>query len=244
MAEQSVVVFDIALDNAPITDLWSLLDQDERARADRFRFARDRSRFVASHGVLRLILAAELGTGANAIRIGCGQYGKPWLLDAPGLHFSLSHSGDRGLIALSFGVAVGVDLELMRPEIDADAMATHFFSRAERAELGALPQELRVQGFFNGWTRKEAYLKGHGDGIAFGLDHFDVTLTPGAPAALRADRRLGDTAASWSLTDLPAPQGFAAALATHGPAAGVMRREFEWDMGCLGAQRGTKARLG
>ncbi len=228
MAEAQVTVFSVAVDAAPLAALTHLLDDDERARASRFAAVRHGSRFVAAHSALRLVLAAAIDLPPREIRIHHGSTGKPFLPDYPGIEFNLSHSAGHALIAISPGRPVGIDLEAIQGDINAVALSERFFSPAERAELAALPAEQLIPGFYNGWTRKEAYLKGRGTGIGAGLDHFDVTLAPERPAVLRADRREPDAVTKWSIADLPAPQGYAAALACNGPTPAVNYRTFAW----------------
>ena len=85
-------------------------------------------------------------------------------------------------------------------------------SAYEIAVLRDLPAAVQIQGFFNCWTRKEAYLKATGDGLVLPLDQFDVSLTPGAPAELL--RVAGDANTShWVLQELNVGCGYAAAVA-------------------------------
>ncbi len=88
-------------------------------------------------------------------------------------------------------------------------VASSVFSPAERAVLEGLPMTQRMQGFYNCWTRKEAYIKAIGKGLAQPLDAFDVSLDPAAAAALRG---APDAPSRWSMQALPAPSGYAAAL--------------------------------
>ena len=226
MREARVAVHVVPLDDAPAEELTWLLDDDERARACRFVSPADRHRYIAAHAALRLVLAAATGIPAISLRFVNGRHGKPVLPDAPRVAFNLSHSGDRALVAVSHGPAVGVDLETIRHDIEPVDLGTRCFSSGEQAELLALPADQRVRGFFNAWTRKEAYLKGRGDGIAFGLEHFDVTLTPDRPATLRADRRDPRAACTWTMTDLRVPPGFVAALALEGATPTLSYHDF------------------
>ena len=98
--------------------------------------------------------------------------------------FNLSHSHGIALYALTRGREIGVDIEYFRPDVEAGKLAERFFSPREAAVLRALPEHLRREGFFNCWTRKEAYIKAEGKGMAIPLSAFDVSLTPGEPAAL------------------------------------------------------------
>ena len=108
---------------------------------------------------------------------------------------------------------LGVDIEKMRSEVDTVALAERFFSLRERAGLRALPDDLRVQGFFACWTRKEAFLKATGDGFSFPLADFSVTTRPDLEPSLEEIR--GDTQArkQWVLVDIEVRDGYRAAVA-------------------------------
>jgi 4'-phosphopantetheinyl transferase len=95
-------------------------------------------------------------------------------------------------------------------------LAERFFSAGERAELSALPPAIRPQAFFLGWTRKEAFIKAHGEGLSLPLDHFDVSLTPGEPARLEATRAGLEAPDQWSLINLEPAPDYLAALAVRG----------------------------
>lgn len=94
------------------------------------------------------------------------------------------------------------------------ALAERFFSPQEVAELNALPPAERAVGFFNCWTRKEAYVKARGQGLSLGLDSFAVTLRPGVAPALAWSRQGSGETSSWRLWDLPTPAGYRASLAS------------------------------
>jgi 4'-phosphopantetheinyl transferase len=194
------------------------LSDDERATAGRFRFARDRRRYVAARGGLRALLGSHLAIPPDEVRFNYGPLGKPALAagqERSGIRFNLTHSEDLALCAVTGGLEVGIDLERVRPLPDLEALADHFFAPGERAALRRLPGALREEGFFRCWTRKEAYLKGRGDGLALPLDSFEVSIDPDEPARLlRVDDRPGDVE-SWRLEDVPVRPGFAAALAVR-----------------------------
>lgn len=207
---------------AGLADLLTLLSEAERTRAQQFHFERHRQRFVAGRAALRLVLSRYTGVPAVAVPLAVGAFGKPALAEpAAGLHFNLTHAEDLALLAVTTGRELGVDLERVRPLPDLEAVAEHFFSTAERAEVLAQPPAQRPPVFFTCWTRKEAYLKAIGTGLAEPLQHFDVTpLTGPPPEPLwvqphhTPDRR-------WRVADLPAPAGYAAALAAEGAAWSV-----------------------
>jgi 4'-phosphopantetheinyl transferase len=211
-----VRVWRAALDlgSGEVETLKKTLAPDERAQAARFHFPRDRKRFIARRGLLRQILACYLGRPPDTLRFGRGPAGKLFLLGnsrAQDLHFNLARSHGLALYALARNREVGVDVERIEPDLADQEVAGRFFSPREFLAFRALPASLRVEAFFNCWTRKEAYLKARGEGLFAPLDTFDVSLAPGQPAAL-----LNGGDGRWSLhAFIPAP-GYAAALAVEG----------------------------
>jgi len=203
------------------------LSEAERARAARFHFEADRRRFVASHAALRGILASYLGVEPSALAFGEGPHGKPFL-DAPeagrSIRFSLSHSGDVGLVAVSLGRKVGVDVERVRPREDLDRFVARYLSPLERQALERIPSDDRLRVFFETWTLKEAYLKACGDGLLRELDAFDVTVGEAQPRLLAVRDRAAD-AARWALMRLAPGAGYVAAFAVEG--SGWQLRRFD-----------------
>ncbi|MFN8400208.1 MAG: 4'-phosphopantetheinyl transferase superfamily protein [Anaerolineales bacterium] len=193
----------------------STLSVDEAERASRFHFEADKNRFVITHGVLRKILGRYLHQKPAELTFSINQYGKPASVNS-NLEFNLSHSGDFALIAVTQGRKIGVDVERIRQGISAHVIAQQYFSKAEVAELQSLPIEQREAAFFICWTRKEAYIKAHGLGLALPLESFDVSLTPGQPAILRATRPESQEAARWMLRSLEVDSHYAGAIAVEG----------------------------
>lgn len=199
--------------------LIQILSADERARAERFRFERDRNRFIIGRSALRTILAGQLGTGPGRVRFTYGPQGKPYLAQdagSGGIRFNMAHSHGLALLALARDRELGVDLEWVRPLPDADQIAARFFSAAEHTTFRELPKDQRQEAFYLCWTRKEAYIKAVGEGLSRPLSQFDVSLTPGQPARLL--RVEGDPAEidRWSLVSLAPAAGYLAALAVEG----------------------------
>jgi 4'-phosphopantetheinyl transferase len=199
----------------PLSGLDALLSADERARADRFRFDRDRSRFVAARGLLRELLARYTGVAPARLTFRYGAFEKPFL-DGPGPWFNVSHSGPLALFAVGARAELGIDVERFDPEFVAGRIPEHFFSAAEVRALRSLPVDEQARAFLTCWTRKEAFIKARGDGLSLALDSFDVTLEPGRPAALLRTAWSASEPAEWSVVDLSDPAGeYAAALASR-----------------------------
>jgi 4'-phosphopantetheinyl transferase len=154
------------------------LDAEERARAARFVFERDRARFIAAHRALRHVLALRTGRSAMTLRFENGSFGKPHLLDAPGCAFSLSHSAGTALIAMSADGEIGVDVEVLRPADDRLALAQRHFTASEQRVLAATDPGLIDAAFLRVWTRKEACVKALGAGLQVPTESFEVGLDP------------------------------------------------------------------
>lgn len=140
----------------------ALLDPVENERADRFRFAHDRERFILGHGLLRVLLGRYLQRDASLVRTMRGPFGKPYL-ERKDLRFNLSDTKDAVLIAFANKLEIGADIETMLREVDHRAVSEHYFTGPEVADIAAAPDAKRR--FLELWTRKEAVLKASGVGI-------------------------------------------------------------------------------
>jgi 4'-phosphopantetheinyl transferase len=181
--------------NVDSEGLERALTEDERESAARFRFERDRNRFIGARSALRQILANYVGQSPERLRFRYSSTGKP-ALDASTvgrtLSFNVSHSHDVAVVAVSRRGEVGVDVERISPIPDMMAVAARMFSAGELDAIRSLPAPERVEAFFACWTRKEAYVKATGGGLSVPLDRFEMAVTPGRPAALL--RHLDDPA--------------------------------------------------
>ena len=214
------------LERSCIQSLKLTLSVDEVERAERFHFRQDRERFIVARGLLRSILASYLEEEADQLRFDYSPRGKPALareFDQDGLRFNLSHAHGLALYAITRGREIGVDLELIRPGVAYEGVAERFFSPREVVALLALPADIQQRAFFTCWTRKEAYIKAKGDGLALPLDRFDVSLIPGQPAILLRTEDDPKEASNWSLQELHPGAGYVAALAVEG---------HEWRLKC------------
>jgi 4'-phosphopantetheinyl transferase len=225
IAERKIHAWRVPLEpaDADIAYWASLLDGEERARADAFVFAPDRHRFIVSHANLRLILARYLDAAPASIRFEHGPNGKPALaapLRHSGIEFNLSHSKAHALVAVARGFPIGVDTEHIRPELATADMIASVFSPAEQAAIAAVAEFRRAEAFFKCWTSKEAYLKGTGSGLSLSAQEFDVSVEPDARVELLRPHPALDSDAPWSLHGLPGERGYVAVIA----AAAVPRR--------------------
>jgi len=202
-----------------IDKMSGLLSPDEVLRAKRFHFTKDRDRFIFVRASLRIILGDYLELDPALVGFRYGKAGKPYLsetINPHNLNFNVSHSGGVALAVVARDREVGVDVEQIRPHIDLHEIAVQFFSQPEVAELFALPVDQQPAGFFNCWTRKEAYVKATGIGLSFPLDSFGVSLKPGEPARLTFVNDNAFEKRHWTLRDVSPAPGYAAALAVEG----------------------------
>lgn len=238
-----------------------LLSHDERARAERMRSAVARVQFVLSRAALRVLLAgvANDGTGPRDLCFQYGPRGKPYLPGGPS--FNVSHSADAVIIAIADKGRVGVDVERVRSVQRMDRVAARKFTPAEHAWFAAAgtgtdadaDADLRNAAFFRIWTRKEAFAKALGQGLAAPYRSFSVAPPhpsrqgPGFPdgTELRTNGRSntsfgagnrfgvrgglalldmpGERADAWTVTNLPWGRDTVAALAVDQPSVVVVQ---------------------
>lgn len=192
---------------APILDrLGESLSPPERDQRSRFAFPRLGDQYAVAHGTMRAVLARCLDQPGQRLRIEAAKGGKPWLPDHPSLQFNLSHSGDMALLGVALAHPIGVDIEAVRAMPDAAAIATRFFAAGECDALAALPEGERTPAFFRCWTRKEAYVKALGTGLATPLDSFRVSLDAQAGFVSSGEE------SRWTLRDASLSAAYAAAV--------------------------------
>lgn len=197
-----------------------ILAPDEVARASRFHFEKDRIHFIRCRSALRGLLANYLAIPATEIRFEYLTGGKPQLApeqNPRALQFNVSHSAGVALIAVGSEGRLGVDIEKIRNDTDTASLAERFFSLRERAGLKALPDHLRVPGFFACWTRKEAFLKATGNGLSFPLADFSVSTHPDLDPVLHDISGNAEGGKQWFLADLNAADGYRATVAVDAP---------------------------
>lgn len=215
----------VDLDGAPGDASW--LSPEEALRASRFRSARDAHRFRAGRIAVRRVLGAATGVDPARLRFQTGEFGKPSIVGASGVHFSFSNTRGVGVVAVA-DVPVGVDAEETVPDVDLDEVAATFFAPAEVAAVRHGDPSARRAAFLRCWTRKEAVVKADGRGLRIGLDRFVVAVAEDEPpAVLHSEDPVLGPAASWALVDLSwcVPDGVVAALAARTAAlAPVLRR--------------------
>jgi 4'-phosphopantetheinyl transferase len=202
------------------------LSDDERERAARFHFERDRMAYTAARGALRTLIGRYLAQPPDRLVFGYRAKGKPYLA-TPGdaLSFNLSHSGEVGLLGFARDREIGIDVEHRRSMDDLRSLARVSFSAQEYATLCSLPPDDQTDAFFSCWARKEAFIKATGEGVSQ-LADFDVSLRPGEPARLLRVDGEAPGRPRWSMHELPSIAGYAAAVVVEGAAIRIAC--WEW----------------
>jgi 4'-phosphopantetheinyl transferase len=213
--ERSVHVWAVRLDD-DIVDLGqarAFISADERERAERFKFDRDRRRYLIAHAALHEILHRYLPIDSEPLIFDYGSNGKPTLspaLGPAGVQFNLSHSNELALLGVTPRGEVGVDIEYVKENFEFQDVAERFFTAKEVAAMRSLPVHLQRRAFFKCWTSKEAFLKAKGTGLSGNLDVVEIILT--------ATREVQITASvpGWSLAELARIDSYEAALVIEG----------------------------
>lgn len=170
-----------------LADFFDLLSGQEKERAGRFYFERDRRRYIIGRGTLRRLLGGYLGIKPAQVEIETLEHGKPVLKTAqaqPPLQFNLAHSQNLAVYAFHRCCPLGIDVEFVHPMPDEDSFAKMFFSQRESAWLAEHSGAEKTSRFFKLWTCKEAYLKAHGAGLVKPLNQVEVWLEEGEPPRL------------------------------------------------------------
>jgi len=166
-------VWSFALDTPLPSPGAILLSDEEQTRAKRFHFAHHQHHFTRARMHLRLVLARYLDTSPENLVFEYAEHGKPYLPKHPELHFNLSHSGTRALLAVGKTHPLGVDIEKFsdRPY---EGIGSHVFSDEENAVLKTIHPSLKPMVFFNFWAQKEAFIKMLGLGLSYPTSRLTV----------------------------------------------------------------------
>ena len=209
-----VHVWQVPLRAVDTTALYPLLSRDERGRAARFRFDRQRNEYVSTRGVLRLVLGRYTGQPPSDIRFHYNEFGKPWLENdpGPGIAFNVSHSEGLALLAVGRNVELGIDLEQIRCGVaDDEGVVRQTLTAREMTQFSTLPESERHRYFFDCWTRREAYLKACGHGFSTPEPLAGVGSAHGGASGADESRTL-----PFNILGLPPIDGYAAAIVVYG----------------------------
>lgn len=202
----------VTAEDVDYQDYWSVLDEAEQIQARKFKNFLLHKRYVEVHGRLRNLLAKTLNQLPEKIRIKKAEHGKPYLADHPDLTFNLSHSADRLMIAVGWNCQLGVDIEFCKQRMNLTGLVKKCLAEEEVVYWTQLPEDEKSLEFYRFWTRKEAFVKATGHGIALGLNN--CVINPKKPAEfLRVPDSCGK-ASDWHVLDMDLGAGICSALVT------------------------------
>lgn len=222
LSGSAIHLWKIRINDPPIgpEELYeSILSGDERARADRLRFAEEREKLIISRGVLRSILSKYLKSGPGDIVFEYNEYGKPGLptgVNPDNIKFNLSHSRNLIVYAVAKDMEVGIDIEYIRDVKSAQKIIDRFFSPSEREYYRTRPDALKAQAFFKLWTGKEAYTKARGTGFSLPVNENDISLIPGDTPPSRDKNPGALSHEDFSLYEIETDNNYIAALVVQG----------------------------
>ena len=217
--EVHIWLADLRVGGAALCTCWDLLSPEEMRVALSHRFANDRREFVVTRALLRQILAHYADRAAADLCLDSNSTGKPMLRGAQGLYFSVSHSRDLALFAIAHS-QVGIDIEYVQTRVLRQATIEQYLASPERSQLRALPAKARALALYHCWTQKEAVLKALGVGLLYPPRQVDVL------AGGRNSHVVSALGRNWSVRQLAAPAGYAAAVAIEQPNCTIRRRQW------------------
>ena len=191
------------------------LDRQERLRWQRYEFAGPRRRFLLCRAALRAMLCTRLACDNEHLDFETSHHGKPFArvagIPAP-ISFNVSHSGERGLIAISRSGRLGVDIEERNFHRDVDYLIDAVSGEKEKAEISSRQALSRLLLFYKLWTLKEAILKAYGKGFHIDPTSIEIPL-PMLRGEAKSKMQLPHApGVTWHVTDI-GNADFAAALA-------------------------------
>ncbi len=213
--------------------LETLLSEEERTRAKRFRFGRDREVYIAAHAICRGLLTYCTGGAPGNWRFSVEDHGKPEVQSPPGgprLRANISHTRGLAAVALTVDHDIGVDVEWLQREAPTEKLARRVFAAREQETLAAAPDDRKIDTFLSFWTLKEAYVKAIGKGLSQPLGAFSFDLDS---LRIHFDDHLVDDPAHWHFERYRLGPDHLMALAVKHPEAarlkvGAMEAPLHW----------------
>ena len=200
----------LAASDEEFARLSGWLSTAEHARAARFGREYLRRRYIIGRASLRWVLGHTLGMARAAVPIVRGERGRPKLDGIDGIDFNISHTEDVSLIGVAREGRIGVDVERVDREVNADGLARKFLTPAEQATLAHLSADERRVRFLRYWTCKEAMSKATGDGLGAPFREMEVSLD--APLSLAGGPAPYEPA-RWRLEEVDVTTGYLATAA-------------------------------
>ncbi len=225
----AVDIWRIPLDLAAtdIEKYHACLNEEELARAAKLKIREKQNQFVVSRAYLKTILSRILDKETRQIKIQHTAQGKPYIKEqyqGEEIHFNLSHSETQAIIALTLSQEIGIDIQKIEANKDYTSLSQRFFSTQEKVELEDINADNLSCYFYTCWARKEAFIKAVGEGLAYGLNNFDVSVEPECTLSQIKLHQHLENNLSWFNITVDCEPGYAAALAISDPAVNLRYR--------------------
>jgi 4'-phosphopantetheinyl transferase len=206
-------------------EYWGILGEAEQAYAGQLGTDLQRQRYLEVYGRLRKILAQTVNESPSKISIKKTEHGKPYLADCPEVVFNLSHSANTLIIAVSRNCQLGIDIEHCKPRVNLQGLVDKCFAEEESAYWRALPEAQKMREFYRFWTRKEAFVKATGRGIALGLNQ--CAINPENPAEFLSIPKEYGHASTWSVRDIDTADDICGALVADTSISTIRMKDWE-----------------
>lgn len=195
-----------------------LMNQQEREKQQRYKFAGDRHDALITRAFARTVLSKYAPVAPQDWQFVKGDKGKPEIANSPlPLRFNISHTKGLIICAVALRVDLGVDVEYIKRKASTIKIAEYKFSPTEVAELKSLPEARQRNRFFDYWTLKESYIKAVGGGLSIPLDEFSFTIKDDNNIAIAFDEKRCDDASQWQSWLMHATQDHRIALSLKDP---------------------------
>ncbi len=202
---------DIVGDETKYPNFWDILDQNEQQHAQAISNRNLRLNYVETHARLRILLADVVNAKPEQLCILRTEQGKPYLADYPELAFNLSHTANKFVVAYAYDHELGVDIEACKPRANLAALVEKCLAEEEQKYWLQLPELQQTEAFYRFWTRKEAFVKAVGRGIALGLNQC-VVDPENQNQFLRIPKGYGQTG-DWLIQEIIMAAPFCGAIA-------------------------------
>ncbi len=174
----NVFSVDLTKLNPYLPKLINYLSHEEKSQANNFLFEHLKNRYVASHGLLRVLLGKYLSFSPSQVEYTYNEFQKPLCKQDPNLYFNMSHSNEYACYAFSFNHQVGIDIEFMDTKIEVEDLLPIIATLNESFIFKSLDKKEKFYSFYKIWTIKEAFLKALGLGLSHPLSNIETTILP------------------------------------------------------------------
>ncbi|MFB7304416.1 4'-phosphopantetheinyl transferase family protein [Heyndrickxia sporothermodurans] len=173
MGEVFAININESINDSQFQYLLSIITENKRDQVKNFLFLKDAQRTLYGDIMIRYLACQKLKINNEQLVFFHNEFGKPYLLNSSEFYFNISHSEDWVICVVS-KKEIGVDIEKIKP-IDL-GIAKRFFSKNEYENLLSMPDNMKVNRFFDLWTLKESYIKYKGTGLSMPLDSFCMSI--------------------------------------------------------------------